>query len=80
MTKTVNITLGNFSEIYRLYVIPGGLLRKSLELHIKSSDAVLKNLTPATDGIELTAFRQKGYINATTSYNSISGCVSPIIS
>ena len=80
MTRTVNIMLGNFAEIYCLYVIPGGLLRRNLELHIKSNDAVLKSLTPATDGIELIAFSQKGYINATTSYNSISGSISPIIS
>jgi len=34
MTKTVNRTLGNFAEIYRLYVIPGGVLRRNLELHM----------------------------------------------
>ena len=54
--------------------------KKNLELHIKSSDAVLENQIPVADGIKLSAFSEKGYMNATTSNNFISGCVSPIIS
>ena len=57
-----------------------GFFRKNLELHIKSSDAVLKNCIPVVDGIELPAFSEEGLIPATASNNSISSCVTPIIS
>ena len=35
-------------------------MKKSLELHIKSSDPVLKNQILAADGIEVPAFSEKG--------------------
>ena len=54
--------------------------KKNLELHRRSSNAVLKNSVLVEDGFELVAFSEKGQINATTPNNSTSGCVSPIIS
>ena len=53
---------------------------ENLALHIKSTDAVLKNYILVADGIELPGFGKNGWTNVTTSNNSISGSVSPIIS
>ena len=47
-------------------------LKKILELHIRSSDAVLKTYILVADGIELHTFSENGY---TTSNNSTSSCV-----
>ena len=52
---------------------------KNSELYMKPSDAVMKNQILVADGIELPV-SEKSKINVTTSKNSISGCVSPIIS
>ena len=38
----------------------GLFLKKNLELHLKSNEAVLKNQVLAADGIELPAFNKKG--------------------
>ena len=78
MQKSMRITIQSIST-YKLSE-PRGFSKKNLELHITPSEAVLKNRILAVDDIELPAFREKGWINATTSSNSISGCVSSIIS
>lgn len=57
-----------------------GFFNKNLGLHIKSSNAVLKNHIQVAVRSELPDFSEKGYIYVATSINSISGCVSPIIS
>ena len=44
---------------YSIYC-KAGFLKKKLELHIKSSDAVLKNESMVANGIELPAFSKKG--------------------
>ena len=53
----MNANLSNYSYAAG---VSQGFLKKNVELHIKSSDAVLKNEILVSVGIELPAFCEKG--------------------